>query len=154
VIKAEYKIETDVKMARSVKNKLINKNKIDQLDDNDSMIDDFLDESVFVNINGKTLLDKEYDCLDDNNSEYSDYLTEISSLTNEPIKNIENTSIISSYVSFDISNNISHEELMLKKYKEINNYDEYNDYDDVPNNIYTNFWYFISFFDFTKYIIK
>lgn len=54
-------------MPSSVKNKLMNKNNIDQLDELDSIIDDFIDDTTFIDINGNEFKD-EYD---DDNDFYS-----------------------------------------------------------------------------------
>lgn len=109
-------------MPSSVKNKLMNKNNIDQLDEVDSIIDDFIDDTIFIDINGGEYKDEfEYD----DNDFYSivnNYDDENSSTICEC--NIEN----SDNFHYKIKTRESH------------------------TSFYSNICYFLSYLDFTKQI--
>ena len=97
-------------MPSSVKNKLFSKMNIDQLDDVDSMIDDFLfdddDDEYFTTVSNETCIT----CSSISTSEY----TQFSATTyNEDIPSENNENTI--------------------------------------NTIYSNIFFYLSFFDFTKY---
>ena len=100
-------------MPSSVKNKLVSKMNIDQLDDIDSMIDDFLfdddDDEYFTAVSNETYIS----CSSISTSEY----TQFSATTyNEDIPSENN------------ENN-----------------------ENTTNTIYSNIFFYLSFFDFTKY---
>jgi hypothetical protein len=123
-------------MPSSVKNKLMNKNNIDQLDELDSIIDDFIDDTKFIDINGNEYKDKYEIYFEDD--EYNDDVS---------IGYDEFYSIVSKYDDDNISNlcecNIEdydrfHYEIKLRE----NN----------SNTFYSNICYFLSYLDFTKQI--
>jgi hypothetical protein len=102
-------------MPSSVKNKLVSKMNIDQLDDVDSMIDDFL--------------------VDDNdyNDDNDEYFTAVSNET--CISCISCSSVTASeYSEFSVT--IYNEDVLSEK---------------KENTIYSNIFFYLSFFDFTKY---
>lgn len=104
-------------MPSSVKNKLVSKMNIDQLDDVDSMIDDFLpydddDDEYFTAISNET-------CINCGSSEYS----QLTATTT--------TSYNTEYYDKSLVEDTPNE----------------ND----RNNIYSNIFFYLSFFDFTKY---
>ena len=103
-------------MPSSVKNKLVSKMNIDQLDDVDSMIDDFL--------------------FDENDDDCDEYFTAVS---NEMCSTL---SISSSECS----------QLTSTTYN-IEYYDKstVEDNENTTNTIYSNIFFYLSFFDFTKY---
>jgi len=124
-------------MPSSVKNKLMNKNNIDQLDELDSIIDDFIDDTKFIDINGNEYKDK-YEIYfehDDCEEDYSDIVDD------------DFYSIVSKYNDDNISNvcvcnkednGRFHYEIKLRE----NN----------SNTFYSNICYFLSYLDFTKQI--
>ena len=97
-------------MPSSVKNKLVSKMNIDQLDDVDSMIDDFLfdddDDEYFTTVSNETCIT----CSSISTSEYTQF-SATSYNEDIPSENNENT----------------------------------------INTIYSNIFFYLSFFDFTKY---
>jgi hypothetical protein len=108
-------------MPSSVKNKLVSKMNIDQLDDVDSMIDDFLpdddyddDDEYFTAVSNET-------CINCGSSEYSELTATATT----------NTSYNTEYYDNSVFEDTPNE----------------ND----RNNIYSNIFFYLSFFDFTKY---
>ena len=98
-------------MPSSVKNKLVSKMNIDQLDDVDSMIDDFL--------------------VDDNDyNDDDEYFTAVSNETRISCSSISTS---------------EYTQLTATTYNE----DVLSEND--TNNIYSNIFFYLSFFDFTKY---
>jgi len=118
-------------MPSSAKNKLINKNNIDQLDDIDSIIDDFIDETKFIDIGGYEYKDNyeiyfEEDCYND-----EDFYSIVSKYDDDNISSISQ-STIEEYDKFHYENN----------WKENNS-----------NTFYSQICYFLSYLDFTKQIL-
>jgi len=108
-------------MPSSVKNKLVSKNNIDQLDDVDSMIDDFL--------------------LDENDDDYDDeYFTAVSNETCSSFSIISSSSECSQLTS--TTYNIEYYDKSV--FEDIPN-------ENTTNTIYSNIFFYLSFFDFTKY---
>jgi hypothetical protein len=103
-------------MPSSVKNKLVSKMNIDQLDDVDSMIDDFL--------------------VDDN--DYNDDDEYFTAVSNE-------TCISYSSCSYSSVTASEYSQLSATTYTE----DVLSEND--TNTIYSNIFFYLSFFDFTKY---
>lgn len=125
-------------MPTSLKQKLIHKKNIDQIDDIDSILDDFMDETLFINIHGNEYTDNyimyfecdtEESIIEDDDDDDEYYST---------IDGIELDAISNAY-----------------KYN-IEDYDKFH-YDMKPidnhsNSIYSNICYFLSFLDFVKQI--
>ena len=111
-------------MPSSVKNKLMNKNNIDQLDELDSIIDDFIDNTTFIDINGNEFNDDYGDDDDDEDEFYSI----VNNYDDENISNVCQCNI-EDYDRF-------HYEIKLRE----NN----------SNTFYSNICYFLSYLDFTK----
>jgi hypothetical protein len=111
-------------MPSSVKNKLVSKMNIDQLDDVDSMIDDFL--------------------VDDN--DYNDDDEYFTAVSNETCISYSSCSCSCSCSSVTAS---EYTQLSATTY----NQDIESEYESLnnKNNIYSNIFFYLSFFDFTKY---
>jgi hypothetical protein len=116
-------------MPSSVKNKLVSKMNIDQLDDVDSMIDDFLvddndyndDDEYFTAVSNETHIS------------YSSY-SSCSSVTASEYTQLTSTTYNIEYYDKSVFEDISNK----------NN-------ENTTNNIYSSIFFYLSFFDFTKY---
>jgi len=120
-------------MPSSAKNKLMNKNNIDQLDELDSIIDDFLDDTKFIDINGNEYKDNYDIYFEEDSYNDEDFYSIVSKCDDENISNISNISqsSIEDYDRFHYEN----------KWKDNNS-----------NTFYSNICYFLSYLDFTKQI--
>lgn len=118
-------------MPSSVKNKLMNKNNIDQLDELDSIIDDFIDNTTFIDINGNEIKDEYEDYHDDYyDDDDDDFYSIVNNYDDENISNVCQCNI-EDYDRF-------HYEIKLRE----NN----------SNTFYSSICYFLSYLDFTKQI--
>jgi hypothetical protein len=108
-------------MPSSVKNKLISKMNINQLDDVDSMIDDFL--------------------FDDDN-DYDEYFTAVS---NETCSTISSSGSEYSEITSIIKYNIEYYDKSVFEYIPNENNEK------KENTIYSNIFFYLSFLDLTKY---
>jgi len=107
-------------MPSSVKNKLVSKMNIDQLDDVDSMIDDFL--------------------VDDNDyNDDDEYFTAVSNETSISYSSCSCSSVTASeYTQLSAT---TYNQDIESEYESLNK----------TNNIYSSIFFYLSFFDFTKY---
>jgi hypothetical protein len=126
-------------MPTSLKQKLIHKKNIDQIDDTDSILDDFMDETLFVDIHGNEYKD---------NYMYFEYDTEGSIINGDDDDDDDEYYSTIDGIELDAISN-------AYKYN-IEDYDKFH-YDmksaeNHSNSIYSNICYFLSFLDLIKQI--